>query len=326
MAVTSDRAFTLIESAFQRQRLAHAFLITGLTGSGKEELASRVIGMVNGGAEDASGLDLFGEAPEPTQRDLDEWQGEFVRIVRPQSKSRMIRVDDMRSLEKNFQAVAPKGKWKIGVVVDADRMNDAAANAFLKTLEEPPSDSLLLMLTSKPERLLPTILSRCVKINLLGSHGKGSEHVEWMDSMSERLNSLFRDGFAEVSKALMARALFSAVLAERKADITKKNTAMLKEETAMYKQTTDGVWLKTREDFYKALTEAEYLEERAQLLEVLIYWMGERLKAANLAERHDEVSSLIKRLSALEDMRATLETNASENLALDVGFVAAFAA
>jgi len=97
-------------------------------------------------------------------KNLDELEGDLVRVVRPYGKARFIRVDEIRELEKSMFQAADAGKWKVGVVVDADRMQASASNAFLKTLEEPPKGCLLLLLTHSPERLLPTILSRCVNI------------------------------------------------------------------------------------------------------------------------------------------------------------------
>ena len=58
--------------------------------------------------------------------------------------------------------------------MDAERMNDEAANAFLKTLEEPPGQCLLILSTSQPDQLLQTIISRCVRVNLLQSGDSGS--------------------------------------------------------------------------------------------------------------------------------------------------------
>ncbi len=146
MAYTAEKAFHLMESAHQRGRLAHAFLITGEAGSGKSQLAAKVISLVNP-PEDTGGENLFGEAEAVQEKSLDELEGDLVRVIRPQSKSRRIRVDDMRVLEKSFHVASAPGKWKVGVVLHADRMNESAENAFLKTLEEPPEDSLLLLLS-----------------------------------------------------------------------------------------------------------------------------------------------------------------------------------
>ena len=57
-----------------------------------------------------------------------------------------------------------QGAWKVAIVADAHRLNVAAANALLKTLEEPPPDSLIILLTSRPSSLLSTVRSRCQKV------------------------------------------------------------------------------------------------------------------------------------------------------------------
>ena len=68
-------------------------------------------------------------------------------------------------------ATAFSGGWKVGVVVGADRLEAEAANAFLKTLEEPPGKTLFLLLTDQPDAVLPTIVSRAQRIDLPRSAG-----------------------------------------------------------------------------------------------------------------------------------------------------------
>ena len=167
MAYLADRAFELIASAQERGRLAHAFLISGAHGSGKENLAARMIQLVNGAGK-SGGFDLFGEPVVVATPPLDELESGWVRIIRPRMKSRRIGVDQIRDLEQTLHLAAPGGACKVGVITEADRMNDQAANAFLKTLEEPPRNTLLLLLTANPQRLLPTVISRCTRLPLLG--------------------------------------------------------------------------------------------------------------------------------------------------------------
>ncbi|HZC35331.1 MAG TPA: hypothetical protein VE242_06945, partial [Chthoniobacterales bacterium] len=127
-------------------RLAHAFLITGPDGSGKLALAEQFYRAVN--------------RVEHVARDPD------FHLVQPESKSRRILVEQIRALEEELRMRSTTGKLKFGVIVEADRMMPQSANAFLKTLEEPPAGSLLLLLTSLPEALLETIRSRCVLLPL----------------------------------------------------------------------------------------------------------------------------------------------------------------
>jgi DNA polymerase-3 subunit delta' len=335
MAYTADRAFELISSAHKRGRLAHAFLISGAHGSGKEKLAARLIQLVNGGAE-AGGFDLFGEPVVVETPPLDDLESGWVRIVRPRMKSRRIGVDEIRDLEHTLHLAAPGGACKVGVITEADRMNDQSANAFLKTLEEPPQNTLLLLLTANPQRLLPTILSRCVRLPLLGGQALlengGAELVGALNSAASR-------GFGTPVAALHLKAAFTSFLSEIRDEADTAAKAAEKEEVAAYRDTTDGKWLKEREDFHKAAAEAEYLDSRSRLFDVLMAWMADllRLKVNSggldfpdsapalkrIAEAETE-TKLLKRMEALDSLRRTLETNAFEPLAMEVGFLKAF--
>ncbi|MBT8043646.1 MAG: hypothetical protein KJO79_01745 [Verrucomicrobiae bacterium] len=339
MAYTAEKAFNLIESAHQSGRLAHAFLITGEAGSGKSSLAARIIQLVNPPADAGGGANLFGEMEQPQEKTLDELEGELVRIVRPRSKSRRILVDDMRKLEKSFFVASAPGKWKVGVILHADRMGEGAENAFLKTLEEPPSDCLLLLVSDAPELLLPTILSRCVRLPLMAAAGERITSAA-QNELLEALASMARQGIGNISAALTLRAAFSGILARRRAEISKVNDVAFKEETKKYKNTTDSDrWLDDREKFYLAHTESEYLNEREKLIEVLVSWVGDVVRqkcgvsqldfpsekgvTARIADAHD-LRDLLRRMDGMEELRANLETNVQEQLALEVAFLTAF--
>ncbi len=84
------------------------------------------------------------------------------------------------------------GGVKVGIVVDADCMGEEAGNAFLKTLEEPPAQTVILLLTADPQRLLPTILSRCLRISfgsiaagVTSPHGKIMAAVDKISATAE---------------------------------------------------------------------------------------------------------------------------------------------
>jgi len=335
MAYTTERAYELIAAAHGRGRLAHALLISGANGSGKQELAARLIQLVNGGGGDG-GFDLFGEpvvAPVPA---LDSLESGWVRVLRPRTKSRQLNVDVIRDLEHTLHLAAPDGSYKVGVILEADRMNDQAANAFLKTLEEPPGHTLLLLLTANPQRLLPTILSRCLSIPLLGGR---SLLTEGGDELVAALNAAALRGFGTPVAALHLKAAFTGFLSRHREAAEAVATAAEKEEIAAYRDTTDGAWLKDRKTFHEAAAQAEYLEARSRMFDVLLAWMADllRLKAkaggldfpesaaalTRLAEREDE-TRLLQRMEALDGLRRTLETNAFEPLALEVGFLKAF--
>ncbi len=335
MAYTADKAFELISAAHARGRLAHAFLISGAHGSGKENLATRVIQLVNDGGK-SGGFDLFGEPIVVATPPLDDLESGWVRIIRPRMKSRQIGVDEIRDLEHTLHLAAPGGACKVGVITEADRMNDKAANAFLKTLEEPPQNTLLLLLTANPQRLLPTVISRCTRLPLLGGQALlangGAELVAALNAAAAR-------GFGAPVAALHLKAAFTTFLAEFREAAEATAKAAEKEEVAAYRDSTDGKWLKEREDFHKAAAEAEYLDARNRLFDVLMAWMADLLRLKvngggldfpdsapamhGIAEAETE-NRLLKRMEALDALRRTLETNAFEPLAIEVGFLKAF--
>lgn len=335
MSHTADKSFELIKSAHERQRLAHAFLITGSIGSGKEQLASRVISLVNG-SPDTGGMDLFGEPTEEKILPLDEHENGWVRIIRPRSKSRQISIENIRDLEHTLQLAAPSGETKVGVIVDADRMNEKAGNAFLKTLEEPPDRTVLMLLTTKPQRLLPTILSRCVQVNLLGGR---SLDLDGGEELVAALNQAAKKGFGNPVTALHLKAVFSNFLVTKKSEVEAAAKAAAKEESAAYKDATDGIWLKSREEFHDAAAQADYLDARSRYLDLILAWLADVIRIKNNAGGLDfpnsapllktlaDSESILKisqRLESLERLRQTLETNASEQLALEVGFLKTF--
>jgi len=350
MAYTEQKAFELMESAFERGRLGHAFIISGNKHAGVESFTTRVINLINReeeeeASDEADMFDLFGEveqaeplAFQTEAETLKELEGELVRVVRPQMKSRIIPVDAMRELEKAMFKTSTRGKYKVGVVVDADRMRDEAANAFLKTLEEPPVGSIFFLLTANPERLLSTIFSRCFNIPLIAEN----DEREVLADEDEILNTLLRNakaGFHSVSRALTIKSVFSSILNKRKLEIAKGHEASLKEEQEHYKNTTDGDWLKEREKYYESMTQSDYIFERSKLIDLMILWLGDLVRIKSGATRLDfesylqqmtevaekeSLESLMLRIEAMEELRALFETNASEALALEVCFMKAF--
>lgn len=107
--------------------------------------------------------------------------------LRPANKMRRIGIDDTRDLIREIQ-VSSFGGRKVGVLIEADRMAGEATNAFLKTLEEPPAGTTLLLLTTKPNAILDTIRSRCLlfKVPPVADTADDATHAVdgWLDNFS----------------------------------------------------------------------------------------------------------------------------------------------
>ena len=144
--------------ALDQGRLPHASLVTGERGVGKRQLAERIAALLVCDRR-APGM----RAPCGECRQCQLRAGEShpdIRLYQPE-KSRMIRIDQVRSLSQFAVASPQVAGVKVAIVHRADQLNINAANALLKTLEEPASDVVLLLLQETGRPVLPTIRSRC---------------------------------------------------------------------------------------------------------------------------------------------------------------------
>ena len=150
-------------------RLHHAWLLTGPRGVGKATLAWSIARWLLSGADSD---DLSVAADDPTARRiaaLSEPRLQLIRRPWDDKASRLraeITVDEVRKLLSFFHLSAAEGGRRVAIIDAADEMNVSAANALLKVLEEPPAETLILMIAHQPARLLPTIRSRCRTLRL----------------------------------------------------------------------------------------------------------------------------------------------------------------
>lgn len=322
MAFTSDEAFSLLQNAQANKRLAHAYLLSGPEGSGTRALAERLIGMIIGGKADAM------KHPD-------------VHIAEPESKSRKIVIEQIREMEKQLQMRSMFGGQKVGVIFDADRLQEQAANAFLKTLEEPPRNSHLILVTSLPDQLLETILSRCIEVQLRPTARR--EPTERQRRMLETLRSFAKIPRPDFGQTFCLVRDFQSLLAEAKGEIADANEAAMKAEEKHYKQASDVThqWLENREDYFKALTEARYRSERTALIETIEQWWADVLRQQHSAAHldHPDFSNdtaalasrmptpqVLRRADAIAGLRENFTRNVNEPLAIEVAFLEAFAA
>ena len=323
MAFSRDTALNLLRRAHEQNRLAHAYLISGPAGSGKRLLAADLASLVNG----TKASDVFSA------------KAREIFVAQPESKSRRIVIEQIRDLEHRLQMRATDGRHKVGIVSEADRLQPQAANAFLKTLEEPPKDSLLLLLSALPEALPDTILSRCIAIPL----APGDDHENKPEE--ERLVKLLQETANEQSWSIqyayrLAQG-FQRLLRGIREEIKDEIDQALKKEETRYKNSTDGTWLEEREEYYKALTESLYLQRRAGLIETLFAWWSDVLRSGSGVDRRDlpdarketgalakrfTTAEILRRVHCLEELRDHLNRNIQEALAVEVAFLAIFTA
>jgi DNA polymerase-3 subunit delta' len=321
MAFTRKAAIGFLRRAHDQKRLAHAYLISGPAGSGKRELAAKLASVVNGTDAD----DVFSS------------KAREIFVAEPESKSRRILIEQIRELEHGLQMRASDGRRKVAIIAEADRLQPQAANAFLKTLEEPPSNSLLLLLSALPEALPDTIVSRCISIPL-AANGEEMEMPERAE-LVELLRDAAREKSWSVQQAYRVGQGLQSLLGKIREQIKAQTAEALKSEEARYRNSTDGAWLDDREDYYKALTESLYIQRRAALMEVLLEFWSDVLRACSKVTRRDlsaakkETAALaersstpevLRRIQRLEELRDHLGRNIQEALAFEVAFLQVF--
>jgi DNA polymerase-3 subunit delta' len=169
-----EAAEEVLLSALRAGRLHHAWLITGPKGIGKATLAYRLARFVLRYGTDvpAEAQSLYLSPSDPVfSRVAAEGHGDLLVLRRPfdeKSKKfkRDLTVDEVRRLTPFFGKQASEGGWRVAIIDCADDMNNSAANALLKNLEEPPDNSIILLVTHNPGTQLATIRSRCRTLQL----------------------------------------------------------------------------------------------------------------------------------------------------------------
>jgi DNA polymerase-3 subunit delta' len=215
--VGQERAVRQLRAALDRDHVHHAYLLAGPSGTGKELIARTF----------AQAANCEAPADRPCEkcdhcRGIERGNFPDVQFVMPQSEliargllskadlegaaSKEIRVDEVRALAKRLSLAALRGRRKIAIVTPADAMNERAQNTLLKTLEEPPAATTFLLISAQPDALLPTIRSRCARVQL----GPVPEAL--------LLQRLLKDGVAEVEareRAARAQGSFAVALNEQ---------------------------------------------------------------------------------------------------------------
>jgi DNA polymerase-3 subunit delta' len=159
--------------AIRGGRPPQAWLIAGPQGIGKATLAYRIARyLLRFGATAEGPEDLAIGPKDPVSQQIAAGAHPGLLVLRRAVNERtgklmnVLSVEEVRRLSSFFGMTSGAGGWRVAIIDTADDMNDAAANALLKTLEEPPQRAMILVLSNNPGRLVSTIRSRCQRLNL----------------------------------------------------------------------------------------------------------------------------------------------------------------
>lgn len=324
-----------LQRSLERGRLAHGYLFIGDSLPPMTDMAKALGQALNcerPARRGETGLGVEGCGQCRTCRLIRDEIYPDMLWVRPESKMRIIKIEQIRELIAAVNLKPSEGQYKIGVLMDVDRLNAQSANAFLKTLEEPPPRSILILATTAPDRLLDTILSRVLRMQFatVGSVRLSSDDELWLAEFAELAG--------EPGKSLLGRYRLLGLLNERltaiKAEVDKALTARspLSKYDDAEKATRDR-W----EDELEAAIDGEYKRRRGELLQTVQWWLRDIWLAAGqfatdsvfpglkpVTERiatRLQPEEAVRNLEIIEDLQRLLHTNTQETLALEVNLL-----
>lgn len=328
-----SQGIQLLQRSLARGRLGHAYLFTGSQIDGLENLArtlAKTLNCQNPKIISGNATDCCDECG--TCKKINDDIHPDVHWARPESKSRVVTIDQMRDLMQQIQLRPTEAGFKISIIAGADRFNPNAANSFLKTLEEPPPKSILILLTTEPSRILETILSRCLRLNFSAETARSlsAEQATWLQKFSSAAASEQKSLFGRY-RLLDALLQYLSTIRERVDESLSARSPLEKYDDA--EKNLRDKW----EDELKAAIEAEYRRQRGEILFLLQWWLrdvwlhtlaaGEGLLHLPQIYGADEVAKRINtkqalaNIAVLDQTQRLLYSNVQEALALEVGLL-----
>lgn len=154
-----EGAVNYLRQSIRKEKVVSGYLFQGASGVGKTLVASIFARALNCRVAPGEGCGSCLDC-----RKIENGSHPDVHFLAPRSKSRLIVIEQIEELQRMVYLRSYSDNWKVFIIEDADRLNVSAQNAFLKTLEEPPEKTVLILLTSQPGYLLSTIRSRCQNV------------------------------------------------------------------------------------------------------------------------------------------------------------------
>jgi DNA polymerase-3 subunit delta' len=306
-----QRQIEILHRALNAQRLAHAYLFAGPEGIGKRLVAMALVRAIYCAQGEGCGNCA-------ACRKVDHRNHPDIHFLEPDGTS--IKIDQVRGLQRELNFKPLEAPCKVGLIDHAEQMTTGAANALLKTLEEPPGRALLILLTSQPQRLLETIRSRCQPLNF-------TRHPQ------ERIQAALEQklGLAETEAHILAalsdgsfKKAFGKdrdLYLQRRRDLLKTLTGLsagsilpvldFAESLASEKTDLPDI-LEIFQAFYRDVLLSLHLRDENSLVNL------DLIEKVQRVARREKVPAVLVKLEALADARKHLERNVNRQLAMEV--------
>ena len=306
-----DRQKEFLRRTLANDRLAHAYLFEGPQGIGKRLIALALARAVFCTNENGCGQCV-------PCRKIDHNNHPDLQIVEPDGKQ--IKIEQIRDLQKTLSFRPVESSRRVCLIDQADKMNPAAANALLKTLEEPSSETLIILLSARPEALLTTVLSRCQRLpfNRLPQACIESALIKQrgFDQHEAHIIAALADGSFQ-----LALDRDPAFYLEHRIEVLKKVTALssasilpmfaLAKELATEKETIPET-LELLQAFYRDLLLFLYGRPVESLVNIDLQEKIKRIAA------RENSTSILNKLAALNECLRNHERNVNPQLNMEV--------
>lgn len=306
-----DRQKDILRRAVAANRLAHAYLFEGAEGVGKRLMALALVRAV-------FCLEGHGCGNCSACRKVDHHNHPDLHLLEPEGAS--IKIEQIRKIQKELSYRPLEAPKKVCLIDGAEKMNPAAGNALLKTLEEPSGAALLILLTASPEGVLGTIRSRCQRLPFARLPREQIKNI-----LLDRLGVDEMQGhiLAALSEGSFKKALGKdrELYLERRKEILKSLTALspgsivplfeLAQKLSEEKERLPEI-LEIIQAFYRDLLLFRHGRPESELVNI------DLMEKINRAGAKETISSLLRKLEAVTSGRRQLDRNVNRQLAMEV--------
>jgi DNA polymerase III subunit delta' len=312
--VGHQRQLENLRSAMASGRLHHAYLFLGPEGVGKRMIAmalAKAIHCVE------SNQDYCGQCIDCAR--ITDGNHPDVRLIEPLADKKEISIQQIRELQRELNYRAFSGKQKIAIIDPAILMNLSAQNALLKTLEEPPVDSLIVLITPSTGGLLPTLRSRCLSLSfaplssvqvaafLESQHGMQTAEAELVAAMS--MGSIGAAANFDKNELMEKRRIWLNMLISLK--VGDYNAAIITAEALAKNRDEALKFLKWAESWYRDLLIYGTTQKPNELVNL------DMLPQIDQQATEGKVDCVLSAFSQTTDASASIQRNLNRRMVLE---------
>ena len=311
--IGQDKALRLIRMAIGHERIPHAWLFSGMAHVGKYKTALALAQTLNCQEQ---GVDACRRCDYCRQIELEHFPD--FKVVRPEGKN--IRISQVRDALDWLRLHPDRARFRVLIFDGADQFNRESANAFLKTLEEPPPDTLILLITLNPQNLLETIVSRCQHIRFRPLEKEQvleilKQETDLNENQRELLTS-FGGGGVRSDLALeleLMQNIQDSVIGSLM-DLSAERMESILKKTAEWAKSRNEEWRLTLDVLEKWFRDLAWIKHR--LPEKDLHYFHKK-KELEQCSKHYQIEEVYQFTKDLAETRKNIELNANKTLALE---------